>query len=72
MNWKQIILRVTALFSMSILTNCATLMHGTNQRVFIDSNPRGAKIIVDGRESWITPSSVELKRGEDHVVELKK
>ncbi len=47
------------------LTSCATILHGTRQKVEVTSNPPGA-IITDGLHCWIAPAEIVLTRKEDH------
>ena len=45
-----------------LMSSCATILSGTTQRVTIDSTPKGANIIIDGREMGTTPARVRLDR----------
>lgn len=45
---------------------CASIMHGTHQRVLVESDSPNAAVSVDG--SLVGPGSVNMKRGEDHTV----
>lgn len=56
----------------TIFTGCASLVNGRTQEVNISSNPIGATVYVDGRNSGITPTKVILSRKEDHMITLKK
>lgn len=49
-------------FLMVFTTSCATIFTGVNQKVYIDSNPPGATIIVDGENKGTTPQVVTLRR----------
>jgi uncharacterized protein YceK len=46
----------------AVLSSCATILTGTTQRVTIDSTPKGADIIIDGRMMGTTPAIVRLDR----------
>ena len=61
------ILGATAL----VLWGCATIMHGTSQKVGISSSPSGAKVWVDNKEMGVTPLFADLKRGDDHIVKVE-
>jgi hypothetical protein len=63
---------VAALFCVTS-TGCATLMTGAgpNQTVKIASNPRGARVFVDGDYKGLTPIGVPMTRADDHVVTLE-
>jgi hypothetical protein len=55
-----------------VLSSCATLFTGTKQTVQIDSEPPGAKVLVDGIDRGYTPIGVSLKKGSDgQMVTLK-
>ncbi len=51
-------------------TNCATIIHGSQQSVSISSNPSKAFVTVDGREIGKTPLTIDLKRKDHHTVEI--
>ncbi len=51
-------------------TGCATIKHGTNQSVPIDSSPSGAKVYVDGQYQGDTPTKIKLSRSHEHRVGL--
>ncbi|MEX2370044.1 MAG: SHOCT domain-containing protein [Bacteroidales bacterium] len=53
---------LTILVVAFFFSSCATILTGTTQRVTIDSTPRGADIIVDGRMMGTTPARVRLNR----------
>jgi hypothetical protein len=53
------------------LSGCATVVGGGHdQRVHIDSEPRGAQVQVDGQLRGVTPIDVELSRRQEHQVQL--
>jgi hypothetical protein len=54
-----------------VLYGCATIMHGTSQKVGISSNPSGAKVWVDNKDIGITPLFADLSRGDNHVVRIE-
>ncbi len=52
---------------------CATVVHGTAERVQIDSTPGGAEVTIDGSEqSVVTPATVMLARGRGHKLVFRK
>ena len=51
---------------------CATIIQGEHQSVPVNSDPSGATVIVDGIEMGETPTTLSLKRGEDHTVVLQR
>ena len=50
---------------------CASIMHGTSQKVGISSSPTGATVTVDNKPLGNTPLFADLKRGEEHVVTIE-
>ena len=56
--------------TLSLMTGCATVLHGTKQVVPINSEPVGAKVYVDGDYVGITPTEVKLSRSKIHKVGL--
>ena len=55
----------------SLLSSCATIMHGTHQSVGISSNPSNASIWVDRQYAGTTPMIVEMSRKDNHVVRIE-
>jgi hypothetical protein len=53
-----------------ILGGCATLIHGSSQSVRVESEPSDARVEVDGRPVGNTPTTVQLKRNQDHRVRI--
>ena len=54
-----------------ILCGCATIMHGTYQKIEISSSPSGAKVWVDDNEVGTTPLFVEVKRSDEHILRIE-
>jgi hypothetical protein len=62
---------IVLIMSLAVLAwSCATIMHGTSQKIGISSSPSGAKVIVDNADFGATPTFAELKRGDDHIVKI--
>lgn len=57
--------------SLSILTGCATIVHGTRQKMSIVSHPSNATVWVDLAYAGQTPIVVEMSRKNDHVVRIQ-
>ena len=53
------------------LWGCATIIHGTSQRVGISSSPTGAKVSVDGKIWGDAPLFASLSRSDEHIVTLE-
>jgi hypothetical protein len=49
--------------TLSLSTGCATVVRGDKQKVIFETEPQGAKLIVDGKD-YTTPAAVVLKRKE--------
>ena len=49
---------------------CATITRGSTQDVSISSTPAGASVFVDGEHKGITPTTVKMKRSNDHTVQI--
>jgi uncharacterized protein YceK len=50
------------------VSGCATIIHGTTEKVGFSSTPAGATVSVDGINSGTTPTFAQLKRSTDHTV----
>ncbi|MXW05234.1 MAG: PEGA domain-containing protein [Gemmatimonadetes bacterium] len=49
---------------------CATIMHGKTQSVGVSSVPEGATVSVNNQHLGITPLFIELKRKDQHIVNI--
>ncbi len=52
-------------------SGCATVTHGTTQKIAVNSQPCGARVIVDGSQEFTTPCSVPLSRKADHRIAIE-
>ena len=59
MKFRNLIFLFVLIF---MTTSCATLFTGTKSKVLFTSVPPGAKIIVNGVEKGVTPTTLKLKR----------
>ena len=57
--------------TLTSLTGCATIMHGTRQSVGIASNPSDACVWVDQYYAGNTPVIVEMSRRDNHLVRIE-
>jgi hypothetical protein len=65
--------RTVALIGIAVmLSGCATITQGKNEKVTIDSTPRGADVLVDSDQHFITPATVYLKRTDPHTFVFAK
>lgn len=55
-----------------LASGCATIVKGTTQQIPITSDPLAADIVVDGNLVGQTPTSVSLKRKNDHLLTIQK
>lgn len=54
------------------LVGCATITTGTNQRIPINSNPAGATVNISSGFTGVTPCVADLRRNQDHTVNISK
>ncbi len=54
------------------VVSCSSIFNGSKDRVKVNSTPNEARIFVNGLEVGKTPAILELKRGEKHIIEVKK
>ena len=55
------------------LSGCATVVNGRTEPLGLSSNPAGAEVSIDnGTMKVITPTSVELKKDENHTFVFHK
>lgn len=47
-------------------------MNGSKDKVRVASNPDGAKIVVNGMNTGQTPATLQLSRGESHIIQISK
>ncbi len=52
--------------------SCSSIFNGSTQKVTIRSNEDGADIFVNGDNKGKTPAVIKLKRGKEHIIEIKK
>jgi len=60
------VLNIASLGLLAGLTSCATLAHGTRQKVPITSSPSGAPVMIDGVRVGVTPYTADLSRTSRH------
>ena len=59
-------------FSFVLYSGCATIFSGSNADITFNSEPQGAKLIINGANHGITPVTLKLKKGLDYAVEFIK
>lgn len=50
---------------------CASIMHGTTQKIGISSTPTGASVTIDNKPLGSTPVFADLSRKEEHIVTIE-
>ena len=55
-----------------LLSGCATIVSGTNQKLSVSSQPSDATAKVDNNLSAKTPAVFTLERKSDHTIEISK
>ncbi|MEX5282679.1 PEGA domain-containing protein [Nitrospira tepida] len=56
----------------TLLSGCASLMHGDHQSVTLYTDPPEADILLDERVHVTAPGKVSLNRKEDHTARIEK
>jgi len=69
---KSFLMAVVAAGAISLLAGCATIVHGTSEKVQIDSSPGGAEVVIDDAQHVTTPVAVKLSRKADHKLAFHK
>lgn len=67
-------LKKTSLFcilGLSLLSSCATVMHGTHQSIGVSTNPPNAFVWVDSIPMGPTPIIVSLSRKNNHIIHIE-
>ena len=66
---KKVISLTLVLSVLSVtIFGCAAIIHGTKQKIPVNSSPSGAKVIVMGAHKASTPAVIELSRSESNIV----
>ena len=65
---KQILIIATIC---AFLPGCASIVHGTRQKIAIATDPLGAEVST-GEITMTTPCSLNLKRKNDHILSIHK
>lgn len=58
--------------TVGLLSNCAAIFKGTSSKVYFSSDPRGAKVYVNGNPMGITPVMLKLESKRTYYIEFKK
>lgn len=60
-----------AVLCCTAFSSCASIIHGTRQKVTVTSLPEGATV-SDGERTFTTPCVLNLKRNKDHMLTISK
>ena len=60
------------IFNFLIFSGCATIFSGSNESINFNSEPQGAKVLINGSEEGKTPLAARLKKGKEYIVEFVK
>lgn len=53
-------------------SGCATIFSGSNETINFNSEPQGARVIINGSEEGKTPLAARLRKGKDYIIEYIK
>lgn len=53
------------------LSGCASIVHGTRQKIAVSTNPTGATV-SDGETTVQSPGTMNLKRNQDYILTITK
>lgn len=67
----RIIKITTLLIGSVLLTNCASIIHGTKQDIAFSSDPIGANLTINGENRGETPALISLKRNGKYTVKME-
>lgn len=57
-----------AIVSLVLAIGCASIAHGSRQGIEISSSPPGARVLIKGKDTGVTPAVVHVKRKDATVV----
>lgn len=63
-------LRNISILVILFFTSCATIIHGTRQKINFVSSPPGASVSINNVNKGETPLLLKLKRNDDHLVQM--
>lgn len=56
-----------------MLNSCATILTGDSQKIFVDTEPQGAKVYINGEDQRVlTPATLDVKRIKQAVYTFQK
>ncbi|MGB2770647.1 MAG: PEGA domain-containing protein [Candidatus Zixiibacteriota bacterium] len=66
--WLCSLLLLGGIGTVLVIVSCASIVHGTRQKISVNSVPSGAKVVVKDVQMATTPAVIELKRKESNIV----
>ena len=70
--WANMRARTVMVGLVLLLSGCATIFKGGEQRIPFNSNPQGAEIIIDGVSYGTTPQVIRLEVQRSYDVTLRQ
>lgn len=69
----KLVLILFCITLVTLYTGCATVIHGTTQKIAIATDPPGATFTVDtSLTTYSTPTTIKLRRKHDHEIYIVK
>lgn len=59
---SRYILCVVVMVFIVLVSGCATIVHGNDQKISVTSSPPGAQVLYNGAVKGVTPCDLELSR----------
>lgn len=69
---KWIASTIVLLTAAVAFSGCATVQHGSTQRIRVESSPAGAEVFVNRERAGVTPLDVNLSRSSAHQIRISK
>lgn len=61
-----------AAFAAIVSSGCSTVLHGSNQKLFITAVPEACSVSVDGGPAQLLPCDVYVTRASKHTLRIEK
>lgn len=68
---KKLLMFVALIALITSTSSCALIFKGDSQGVFINSNPQGAQILVDGNVLGTTPAKISLRTNRSYNITIR-
>lgn len=70
------VLKKISIFTLAALfllySGCATIFSGGKEDISLSSEPSGAKVLVNGQNEGVTPTTLAFKKGKEYTIEFVK